>query len=248
VVLQREQGEGSWHRVTTGVLALDGTYSFTRAFRLPGEVSLRVVARGPGRGAVASEPVSFVVVAPQNPKLTIHASAARSAYGQPLTISGVLTGADAAPVTLLARVPGSGFQEVAHATTDAGGAYAFSQAPQSSTTYVVASGRVRSSPLFHAVSYALTAGASPVTPAAGETVTFSGSVAPAPAGQAVYLQRLDASGLGWRTVNAATVAPDGSYSLNHLAAGVQSAVFRVRVPRGERLAAASSPPFSLPVS
>jgi hypothetical protein len=248
VVLQREQAGESWRRVATGVVATDGSYSFTHAFRRAGEVSLRVIARCPGEQAAASEALSFVVAQRQNPKLTISASPVRSVFGQPITISGVLAGAGAGPVTLLARRPGSGFEEVAHATTDAGGAYAFTQTPRSSTTYVVASGRVRSSALFEAVSYALIAGASPNSPAVGETVTFSGSVAPAPAGQVVYLQRRDASGLGWRTVGAATVAADGSYSLSRVAADAQSAVFRVRVPRGEHLAAASSQPFSVAAS
>jgi hypothetical protein len=245
IVLQRQQPGGSWQRIATAVAADDGEYSFTRAFRIPEEVSVRVLARHPGQRVAASEPVSFVVVRRQNPRLTITSSAARVAFGQPVTISGVLAGAHEAPVTLLARTHGSGFREVDHATTDGSGAYAFTQMPLASMGYLVASGRVRSVALFQAVSFALGASASSTSIVAGESVTFSGSLAPAVAGAIVYLQRQDTSGAGWHTVESASTAADGSYSITHLAADAQTAVFRVRVPRDQRIEGAASHSFTI---
>ena len=198
--------------------------------------------------AVASEPVSFVVAARQNPALTIQASRARVTSGQSLTVSGVVTGAHAAPVTLLARSGGESFQEVAHTATDGTGAFAFTQAPLANTTYLVRSDHIRSRALFQPVSFALSASASATSIAPGEAVTFSGSVGPPTGGQTVYLQRPDASGLGWHVVDTATVAPDGRYAITHVLAGAQSTVLRVRVPPANGIQAASSQAFTIEVS
>jgi hypothetical protein len=220
-----------WHRIGLGDVSADGTYSITHAFGIPGEVHVRVVVRHHGNLACASESLSYAIAPRQNPRLTIRTSADRVPFGQPVTISGVLARAAGQPVTLLARAAGERFTQVARITTDGAGNYVFPlQTPLRSTFYRVIAADQTSAVLHESVSYTLTARSSATTAQVGETLTFSGTVTRARAGQPVYLERQDVSGLGFHRVGTGTVSANSTYAIAHPFFGTGATILRITVP------------------
>jgi hypothetical protein len=237
-----------WRAIAFGRVDDRGSYSIAHGFRRPGQTWIRVVVH-PGRDNVpaASEAVSYEVVAAQNPKLTIQSSSPLISFGQSATISGVAAGAGGAPVELLASSAAGAFQPLAGATTDAAGRYTFTQAPLQRTYYQVRDASARSTTLFQGVSCRLEPEAPPTSAAAGQPVTFSGTLAPAQAGQPVKLERGYSSGIGFHVL-ASSVLQGSSYSIVHTFDTSGSYVLRIKVPGDASCEAASSAPFALQVT
>jgi hypothetical protein len=239
---------GQWHSVAFGRVGSDGNYSIAHAFRTPGEASIRTIVHAAklNMAVAISESLRYEISQPQNPDLTIQTSADPIAYGQSVTISGVAAGAQNQPVTLLARTKGNALAVIAKGTTDASGHYAFTQEPLQMTYYRVSDATARSTALFESVGFALAATAIPNTLHAGQQLTFSGTLAPAHAGQIVYLERGYASGIGFRVVDTGTVDAASQYTIVHTFATAGTSIMRIRVPTdGERHASVSTP---LPVT
>jgi hypothetical protein len=248
VALQRERplGSGSWHRVASGHVGADGSFSFNRLFRTPGPLALRAfVHRWHHRLPAVSETLEYEVAPAQNPSLTISLSPAAVAFGSPVTISGKLAGPEGATVTLLARTRGGSFESVATAVTESGGSYSFTQTPAQDTDYRVTSGSQRSMPARVQVSFAVSAVPAASSVPAGEGTTITGTVAPASPGARVYLERPASSGVGYQVLGYATVQPDSSFAISVPAAEPGSAVYRVWMPRLGSVHGAGSAPVTI---
>jgi hypothetical protein len=247
VALQISYGASGehWRAVAFGRVAADGSYSIVHGFRTPGALSIRAVVH-PGKGNTAgiSEVLTYEVQQPQNPQLTIQTSADPVPYGTPVTISGVAAATNA-PVTLLARTHGGAFAPVATSTTDAEGHYTFTQEPLQSTYYEAADASARSSALFEGVLFTLTPSATPDAVAAGQPVTFSGTLSPAHAGQVVYLERQYASGAGFHPIASGTVDEASAYAITHTFSRTGTSVLRVKVPGDGKLLTSTSEPFTV---
>jgi hypothetical protein len=173
VVLERENAivSENWHRIGLGEVGADGTYSISHTFARVGSATVRVVVRGNGLLAVASEPLTYEVAPRQTPRLTIEAV-------KPL----------------------------------------------------------------------LTAQVSATSVQAGQRLTFSGTLTPAHAGQPVYLQRQNVSGIGFHVVDVGTLTAGGSYSLEHTVSGGGTQVFRIKVAGGVEGQTVTSEPFKIQVT
>jgi hypothetical protein len=256
VVLQRQNAlTGSeWHRIGVGVVEAGGGYSLPHTFLVPGDANLRVLVQSQGRNVPGtSSPIAYEISQAQNPELTIEASKDPIVYGQSVVIGGKLAGVTTGqPVTLLARtVHQHGFASVAQVNTTSTGAYTFpAQMPVNSTYYEVRGDGKTSAVLFEGVGYVLTAEASPTSVTEGQTVTFSGKVAPTPVhpGHRIYLQRLNASGTGFHVVQVGTVTPEGTYAIPYQVFAVGTDVFRVYIPGGPDNGGAASQTFTIHVS
>jgi hypothetical protein len=244
-----------WHTVAFGRVGADGRYSITHGFRLAGVMTIRSVAHtGTQNVAAVSETLSFAAPQPQNPRLTIQTSANPISFGQSVTINGVAAGAASAPITLLARTQGSAFAIVAKATTDEAGNYTFTQAPTQNTSYRVTDAATSSTVLFEAVKSLLVADLAPDAGLSGQTVqsgqqlTFSGTLTPAHAGQAVYLEREYANGLGYHVVEVGSVNGTSGYTIVHTFNGIGANVLRIRVPSDGEHQVSTSAPFTVTVT
>jgi stage V sporulation protein SpoVS len=251
VALQSEYaatGE-QWRTIATGSVGPEGRYSIAHSFGSPGEVSVRVVVNPEGPNvAAASKSLSYVVSQAQNPQLTIQASADPISSGQSVTITGVAAGAANQAVMLLAFTRGHAFVAVAKDTTDGSGAYTFTVSPPQSTFYRVISNTTASTILFEGAKYLLTAEVSPTTVHAGKQLTFSGTLAPAHVGQAVYLERENASGIGFNIVDVGTVDAASAYSIVHTFNSVATCVMRIKVPTSSESQGSTSEPFTILVT
>jgi hypothetical protein len=247
-VAYAESGE-QWRTVSFGTVDPDGSYTVAHRFRTTGQASVRVLAHMRGRNVLAaSEPLTYEVVQPQNPKLTIHSSLAPLAYGQATTIGGIAAEAPNQTVTLLAHTHGINFAPVATTTTDSGGNYSFAaQAPSESTYYRVSVAKTLSTTLYEGVKRTLTLDPPPAATQAGQPVAFTGSVTPADEGQTVYAERQNASGIGFHIVASATIGASG-FSIAHTFTNAGSYTMRIRVPGDPALQTATSAPFSFAVA
>ncbi|MGA2319340.1 MAG: hypothetical protein ABSG95_01180 [Solirubrobacteraceae bacterium] len=252
VVLQRESASASedWRRIGLGAAGTDGKYSITHTFAIPGAANIRVVVRGRGLNlAGASEPLSYEIEQRQNPRLTVWASSDTLSAGQSVTLRGIAAGAAHQPLTLLARTRSGAFAPVATVISDAAGNYSFpAQSPPQSTFYRVRDARSSSSTLFEGVRPMLTAEVSTTSVEVGRPLIFTGTITPGHAGQVIYLERQNPSGIGFHIVEESTLGAGSSYSIEHtvLAAGPQ--VFRIKVPRDAETQAAASTLFKVQVT
>jgi hypothetical protein len=237
-----------WRAVAFGRVAADGSYSIAHGFRTPGALSIRAVVH-PGKGNTAgiSEVLTYEVPQPQNPLLTIQTSADPVPSGTLVTISGVAAATNA-PVTLLARTHGGAFAPVATGATDGEGHYTFTQEPLQSTYYEVTDASARSSSLFEGVLFAIAPSATPDAVAAGQPVTFSGTLSPAHAGQVVYLERQYASGAGFHVIGIGSVDDASAYAITHTFSRTGTSVLRVKVPSDGKLLTSTSEPFTVPLA
>jgi len=140
--------------------------------------------------------------------LTISASADTVKFGRSVTLSGKLTGpkSDGKSITLREDpFPFDAFDNVATATTDANGDYAFTRTPTVNTRYQARQGGEESEVITVSVRPAISLRVGDRTPAAGRRVRFSGRVCPEHDGAALAIQRRRAPGQ-WRTVRRATLA------------------------------------------
>ncbi|MFI5004163.1 MAG: hypothetical protein ACHQE6_04035 [Solirubrobacterales bacterium] len=267
VVLQRQNAltGNEWRRIDSGRVEPGGGFSILHTFLVPGDANIRVLVRSQGRNIPSpSNVLSYEISQAQNPALTINASADPIAFGQSVTISGVLAGGASTTVTLLARtVHQRGFAPVAQTSTDASGNYSFPpQSPVNSTFYevegsvppcpahaacLVASHLVTSAVLYEGVKYVLTAQVSPSSALEGQTLTFTGTVAPSRPGHVIYLERQNASGQEFHVVRVSTVSPESTFSIPYEVFSTGTLVFRVHIPGGPENGAATSQQFAIPV-
>jgi hypothetical protein len=240
---------GQWRVAAYGRVDSEGNYSMAHAFKIPGEVSVRTVVHG-GRlnAAATSEALSYDVAQPQNPALTITASADPLQYGQSVTISGDAAGAAGQKVVLLAQTHGSAPTAVGQTTTDGSGHYSFSQVPLEASFYRVSTGAATSTTLFESVHFALTPATEPVEARAGEQQTLSGTLSPSPPGQTLYLERQYTFGHGFYAVAHATVEANSEYKILYTFDRDGANVMRVRVPGDSEVQGAASEPFTVTVT
>lgn len=102
--------------------------------------------------------------------------------------------------------------------------------------------------LYEGVKDVLTAAVSASTVQAGQTVTFTGTVAPDHTGHIIYLERQDASGKGYHVVQVTTVGAGSAYAIVHKVYVPGTKVYRVRIPGGPENEGAASPPFTIQVT
>jgi hypothetical protein len=259
VILQRQNattGGDDWRRINGSGpdrnvrVGPGGSFSIRHTFVVPGDANIRVLVRSQGRNIPSpSNVLTYVISQAQNPKLTINASADPITAGQSVTISGTLAGGGTQPVTLLARTSSQSFGAVAQTTTDAGGNYTFpAQSPIRNTFYKVQSGGVSSAQLYEGVKDVLTADAVPTTVAAGQPVTFSGTVTPDHTGHVIYLERKNATGDDFHVVEVAHVGSGSSYSIVHRFFDAGTKVVRVFIPGGPENEGAASQTFDIQVT
>jgi len=252
VVLQRQNSVrgDDFHRIGRTIVTSNGTYAITHVFRVPGDSDIRVLVRSNHRNVASPSNVLFFLISQaQNPSLTINSSQNPIAFGGSTVISGAEAGAPNTEVTLLAHSAGGKFAPIATAQTDSSGAYAFpAQSPATSTFYQVQGAGRKSAVLYEGVKYVLTASVSATTIEAGQPLTFSGNVTPAQPGHIVYLERQNASGVGFHVVSVTTEGPAGEYAIVHTVYTPGSDVFRIKVPGGPANGATASTPFTITVT
>ena len=220
-----------WHSVAFARVAADGSYAIAHTFRTAGEVSVRAIVHlGAHYAAAASEPLSYEVPQPQNPQLSIQASADPLVAGQLLTISGVAVAGAPQPLTLFAQTDGGSFVEVAKTTSEADGDYAFTQMPEQSTYYRVSDAGAESTVLFEGVSFSLASAPAPSTIQSGQLLTLSGTLTPAPAGQVVYLESEYTNGVRFHIIAVGSVGGESDYTIAHAFEHAGTAVLRVTAP------------------
>jgi hypothetical protein len=242
-------GDGErWRTIAYGDV-VEGSFSISHGFRIPGEAKVRIVAHPKGANSPGvSEALTYIVPQAQNPQLTIIASADPISFGQTVTLSGVAAGPAGQTLTLLARTGTGRFAPVATTTTDQAGNYQFVQAPTENAYYEVSDTSTRSFPLFEGVTYVLTLAAPPASVAAGEALVLSGSVTPARAGETVYLDRRGPSGIGYHPIASAAVNPDGTFTLSHTFESTTAPTLRVRVAGDAHNRGSASAPFAVNVT
>ena len=253
VVLQRQNAAtgNEWRRIDLGRVSPAGSYSITHTFVVPGDANIRAFVRSQRRNSPSpSNVLTYEISQAQNPGLTIEASADPISYGQSVTISGAVVGAPKVPVTLLARTRRQhGFAPVAEVMTDPSGNYAFpAQSPVDSTLYEVKGAGKLSAVLYEGVKDVLTAQVSQSAVQAGQALTFSGTVAPDHTGHVIYLERQNASGMGFHVVQVGTVSAGSVYSIVHTVYDPGTKVFRVKIPGGPENEGAASPAFTIVVT
>ncbi|MEA2281023.1 MAG: hypothetical protein QOK21_1630 [Solirubrobacteraceae bacterium] len=175
-------------------------------------------------------------------KLTIAAAPSAVTFGRATTLSGKLSGGKSAAGQLVAvqadTAPFDGtYTDVATAKTDANGDWSATNAPTALTRY-----RAQAKTAPPATSATVDVGVrlrvgirvSDRTPARGQRVRFSGTVAPAHDGAPVRIQRRRADG-SWRTV-ARTTLQDAGDAVSRYAKRVKvtrTGTYRVRAASGD---------------
>ncbi len=251
VILQRQNANSGrgWHRIDRTRVRPGGTFSFQHTFRVPGDANVRVLVRATRRNiASVSDVLSYEISQAQNPALTLTSSANPLTVGQSTTLSGTLQGGAGQAVNLFAKMAGGQFTQVATTVADSSGNYSFVQVPLHSTLYQARGGTKRSAQLFEGVRFLLTASEAPGTVDAGQPVTFSGTVAPDATGHVIYLQRQNAGGNGFHTVQVQNVAAGSVYSITRRLFVPGTKVFRVLIPGGPLNQGAASQTFTVTVN
>ncbi len=258
VVLERQTGENGnvWHRIGSGVIEANGTFSIVHRFLRPSEAgaaTIRVTLPPDARNIRSfSEALEISIVQAENPSLTLEPSAPAIVVGEPVTLHGKLITPKsgpiaAAPVTLYARGPGLSYVPVASTTTATDGSFSFVQVPTHNTAYKVKAGGDESAPVFEGVHDTISALASASRGTVGQVITISGLVVPAHVGHIVYLQLRDAAG-HYQTIQVTYVNAGSAYLFAHQlqSAGVKD--YRVYIPGGPYNLGAASTPFSVSVA
>jgi hypothetical protein len=266
VILQRQNAStgNDWHRIDRGVVDASGNFTIVHRFIVPGDANIRVLVRSQRRNVPsASNVLAYSISQAQNSALTIQASADPIAFGEGVTISGRFASGPNHPVTLLARGRRQhGFSLIAQVTTNGAGEYTFpAQTPVNNTFYRVVSNPVCRHPrgahcvpfpssalLYEGVEDVLTAQVSATIVPAGQTVTFSGTVAPDHTGHVIYLERQNAHGSGFHVIQVAFVGAGSVYSIVHRLYDPGVKVLRVFIPGGPENQGAASSPFAIIVT
>ncbi len=158
--------------------------------------------------------------------LTLVPPPAPVVYGRQGTLDGIARGL--AGVTLEAKTPAGAWQRVAAVAPDPSGVFSVVVSPREPTSYRLAAGTSRASPVQVAVA--------PLVRAAIRGGAFTGTVSPAVAGASVQLQRLD--GTAWKSVAPVAVDPAGGFTIR---AEPAAGTYRVRYAPGAGFAPGFSP-------
>ncbi len=252
VILQRQNAirGNEWHRIGRTIVDSNGQFALTHAFARAGASDIRVLVRSNKRNiASPSNVLTYAISQTQHPSLTIFSSSDPVAYGGSAVISGTLAGVANATVTLMGRAAHKPFVAIATAKTDSEGRYSFpAQSPLVSTFYKVTGAGRGSAALYEGVKYMLTAAPSTSTVTSGQPLTFTGTVTPARAGHAIYLERQNLAGTGFHVISVGTVNPDGSYSITRNLYAPGSEVLRVKIPGDPENGGTASNPFAITVT
>jgi hypothetical protein len=266
VILQRQNAStgNDWHRIDRGMVDASGTFTIVHRFLVPGDANIRVLVRSQRRNVPSTSNVlAYSISQAQNPALTIQASADPIAFGESVTISGKFASGPNQPVTLLSRGRRQhGFVAIAQVTTNGAGEYSFpAQTPVTNTFYRVTSSPICRPPhghscprgpssavLYEGVKDVLTAQLSATTVPAGQTVTFSGTVAPDHTGHVIYLERQNPHGSGFHVIQVSFVGAGSTYSIVHRLYDPGVKVLRVFIPGGPENQGAASSPFAITVT
>jgi hypothetical protein len=250
-LLQRQNADkgNGWHTIDRSKVAGDGSYSIKHTFRVPGSANVRVLIPASRRHLESpSNVLSYEVSQAQNPQLTLNPSADPIPAGGTVTLTGVLANGGGQPVMLFAKTAGGTFTQVAQTTADSTGAYSFSQSPLFNTIYQARGAGKNSAQLFEGVKDVLTASVSATTVNTGDSVTFSGSVAPDQTGHVIYLQRQNPNGNGFHTVQVGVVQSGSTFSIVRRLTTPGTKVFRVFIPGGPQNQGGASGPFTITVN
>ena len=264
VILQRQSSASgnNWHRIGVGTVQANGTYTIIHTFVVPsangagtlgeaGDASIRTLVRSGGRNTPSpSNILEYEISQAENPLLSLLSSADPITDGQSTSLSGVVAGASKAPVTLLARgAHQRGFAPVAEMTSDASGNFSFTGvSPLANTFYEVKSSGHASAVLFEGVKDVLSAQVSAPSIAAGQTLTFSGTVSPDHSGHVIYLERENVATGRFHVAEISTVGAGSAYSIVHTVDDPGTKIFRVRIPGGPQNEGAVSPAFTVQVT
>jgi hypothetical protein len=244
VLLQKQDstsGNG-WHTIASGYTDGDSSYTITHRFRSAGSYTLRTFLPATPRNIASPSPsVDLTVQQQQNPSFTINASAAVLTNGQSETISGTLyspgsttTGQPDVTVTLYGAQAAGGFRALQSTSTDATGAYSFTQMPLHNTVYQVRSLSkpvARTANLFVGVQDVVTASVASSTVAVGDPIKITGSVTPDHSGHALYLQQQDSSGR-WVDVQTGYLTPASTFSFSYTPGQAGELNLRVQITGG----------------
>jgi hypothetical protein len=256
VLLQQQVGSGDdWRTLRSALLGPGSNYAVAYSWRTPGERDVRVVLPADARNIrSSSDAVQLTIQQRQVTGFTINTSNPIQSYGQPVTVSGVLTpGPTAQPAFVqLWEHPATGgpFQFVGQNPVGPSGAYSFAVMPTVNTIYQArtAFGAHRSSAeLWQGVHDVLTLTPSPSTSTVGGSVIFTGSVFPDKTGHVVYLQRLGADG-DWHSVEARFVGPGSMFRFAWMFGKAGTFKFRARIYSDGRNVGWASPPVTITVS
>jgi hypothetical protein len=181
--------------------------------------------------------------------LTVVATPDPITFGQTVVISGTAANSAGKPLTLFAHTARQGFAPVAQVTAGSDGSYAFApQMPVRNTFYEVRGPHAHSAILYEGVKDLLTANVSGTTVASGQTLTFSGTVAPDHAGHVIYLQRQNANDGDFHVVQLSTLNNASAYSITHRFYDAGSGNYRVFIPGGHENGGARSQVFAITVT
>jgi hypothetical protein len=266
-VTQRVGGVPSTSELPPATTEEDGSFEVTTAPLIARSIFIAhsPLARHGARAPVKVTPkVTLDGPAAAGTQLVAHASSSTHTRRTRFTFAGTVD-----PAMMGTRVAlqyqyasnGRGWHTVAFSRVGAGGRYSFVHAfgsPGEVSVRVIAHPKgelpAASEPLSYEIvgatahadapfdGLALTLSPPPSTVQAGATVTFSGTLAPAPTApsgtptsasptQVVYLERANPGGFGFHVVASATVS-DGSYALSYTFAHPGTAVMRVKAPAG----------------
>jgi hypothetical protein len=253
VILQRQNAAtgGDWRRIDSSSVTAAGTFTIIHTFVVPGDANVRVLVRSQRRNLPSvSNVLGYVISQAQNPQLTIQASADPIAFGESVTISGKLEGGAGQFVTLLARGRHQhGFARIAEVQANGAGEYSFpAQSPINNTFYRVRSAHEASAVLYEGVKDVLAAQVSASTVQAGQSVTFTGTVAPDHTGHAIYLERQNAGGTGFHVIEVGLVGAGSAYSITRRLYDPGTKMLRVFIPGGPENQGAASQPFTITVT
>jgi hypothetical protein len=259
VLLQEETGASgnSWKTLKAGRLNGSSQFSIPVAFKAPGAYTLQAVFPGDQRNtAAASDTVTVTVNQKENPAFTITAVPSTISDGTSTTISGTLsmpgttTPDPNVMVTLWGHTNGAPYTPVASTTTATNGSYQFVESPQLNTEYQVRTSFapiLSSAQTFVGVRELVSITPSSTTSVVGQSVTFSGAVAPDKAGHVIDLQRLGADGR-YHNVATGVVNPSSAYQFTWTFGTPGTKTFRVHIPGGPDNVGGDSAPVTISVA
>jgi hypothetical protein len=263
VFLQEQVGSSDeWRTLRSDTLNPGSRYLIAYRWRRPGTHDVRVVFRGDARNTKgASDPVTVNIQQAQVPGFTISSSQPIAPAGSPVTISGVLdqpgttTPEANTPVQLWGRpADQSHYALLASGVTGSDGSYSFPQsALTTNTVYYVATvpakhvKRRHTAVLYQGVQDVVTMAPSSPTAAAGQPITFTGTVTPDKAGHVIYLQKQGKDG-DWHTVAVQVVRSDSTYQFTWSAGDPGTYTLRARITSDKRNVGAHSPPVTVMVT
>jgi hypothetical protein len=228
-----------WKTIGNGAIDSSGSFTISRTFLVPGDVDLRASLNGDSSNeAAVSDTLAVTIQQAQDPSFTIATSSPVIDLGETATISGVLdqpgttSPVAGTSVTLWSRHSGAAYVPVTSTTTAANGGYSFTQTPTRNETYQVRTalgpGRQHSAALFEGVRDAVTLTASLATIDIGAKETFTGTVSPDKAGDAVYLERLGGDG-AFHVVATGYVRFNATFQFSYTAGSAGTKSFRARI-------------------